>query len=237
MTIKQLTINISIILIFTGIIPVFASSEYSLSIHKEISGLVDAKSPVFIDNQILFTYFESSKYIRRVAIAFDSDNYSTIYPFMKNANNVFFFSRKIPVNSNSIKYRLIVDGVWMNDPKNRNTVFSSDNFQVSSIDIPRKYNKKADTPAIETNNNVNFIYRDHTNKNVYLVGNFNNWDPFMFKMKEDQNNPGTYKISLRLSPGVHYYKFIADGVALQDPNNPKKAYNTRGNAVSVITLD
>ena len=236
MTIKKLTIYISTVLIFIGIIPVFANSEYSLSIHKEISGLVDAKSPVFIDNQILFTYFESNKYIRRVAIAFDSDNYSEIYPFMKNENNVFFFARKIPVNLNSIKYRLIVDGVWMNDPQNSNTVFSSDKFPVSSIDIPRKYTEETDSPIIGTNKNVNFIYRDRTNKNVYLAGNFNNWDPFMFKMKEDQKDPGTYKISLRLSPGVHYYKFIADGVSIQDPKNPKKAYNSRGNAVSVISL-
>jgi len=237
MTIKQLIIYISTVLIFIGTIPVFANSEYSLSIHKEISVLVDAKSPVFIDNQILFTYFESNKYIRRVAIAFDSDNYSKIHPFMKNENNVFFFARGIPVNLNSIKYRLIVDGVWMNDPQNSNTVFSSDNFQVSSINIPRKYTEETDSPVIGTNKNVNFIYRDRTNKNIYLAGNFNNWDPFMFKLKEDIKHPGTYTISLRLSPGVHYYKFIADGVSVQDPGNPKKAYNSRGNAVSIVSVD
>jgi len=236
MTIKQLTINISIILIFTGIIPVFASSEYSLSIHKEISGLVDAKSPVFIDNQILFTYFESNSYIRRVAIAFGSDNFSTIYPLKKNENNVFFFARKIPANSHSLRYRFIIDGIWINDPKNSNIVFSSDNFSVSSIDIPQKYIEKPNTPIIDNNKNVRFIYKDNTNKNVYISGNFNNWDPFMFKLKEDIKHPGTYTISLRLSPGVHYYKFIADGVAVQDPGNPSKAYSTRGNAVSVIRL-
>ena len=237
MTIKQLTFNISTVLIFIGIIPVFADSGYSLSIHKEISDLAEAKSPVFIDNQILFTYFESDKYIRRVAIAFDSDNYSKIYPFRKNKKNVFFFVRKIPVNLQSIKYRLIVDGIWMNDPNNSNMVIGFDNFLISSLDIPKKYAKEIISPLIETNKNVSFVYRDKANKNVYLSGNFNNWDPFMFKMKEDREHPGTYKISLRLSPGIHYYKFIADGVSVQDPKNPKKAYNSRGNAVSVIKIN
>ena len=225
------------VLIFIGILPVSASNEYSLSIHKEISELVAAKSPVFIDNQILFTYFKKNIYIRRVAIAFASDNYSTIYPFMKNGNNVFFYARKIPINLHCIKYRFIVDGVWMNDPQNSNTVLSSDNFPVSSIDIPQRYFEKPNSPIIGNNKNVRFIYKDNTNKNVYISGNFNSWDPFMFKLKEDIKHPGTYTISLRLSPGVHYYKFIADGVAVQDSGNPLKAYNSRGNAVSVIHVD
>ncbi|RKX86459.1 MAG: hypothetical protein DRP58_04430 [Spirochaetes bacterium] len=223
-------------LLFIAIIPAFSLEGYSLSIHTEISELKKAKSPIFIDNRILFTYSNGDKFIRRVAIAFETDNYKSVFPLMKNENNVFFITTKIPENMESLHYRLIVDGVWTDDPVNVDSFLSPERLKVSRIVIPRKYREQLTSPIVE-NRTVKFIYKDNSNKLVYLSGNFNNWDPFMFRMKEESDNPGTYSISMRMSPGKHYYKFVTDGISIQDPNNPLKAYDSRGNAVSILKIN
>ena len=240
MTDKPIKIFIaSAIFMFMVIMTAFTSEWNSLSIHIEISELSEAHSPMFIDNRILFTYFQGEKYIRRVAIAFEADNYRKVYPFMKNEHNVFFLTREIPERSEYLNYRLIVDGVWTHDPANVNSFLSPEQLRVSHLVIPKSkdaINRVPTTPLIHDNGNVRFIYKDHENKHIYLSGNFNNWDPFMLKMKEDTENPGTYTISLRMSPGKHFYTFVSDGIAIQDPGNPHKAYDSRGNEVSVISL-
>lgn len=238
MTDKFLKIILSIIaLTIIVIIPAFSLGGYSLAIHIEVSELRESKSPMFIDNKILFTYSNGKDYTRRVAIAFEADNYKNIYPLKKNEYNVFFITRDIPKTTNYINYRLIVDGVWTNDPVNVNSFLSPERFKVSKIVIPYIFRKQISSPLIDNNRNVKFIYKSETNKNVYLSGDFNNWDPFMFRMKEDSKNPGTYSISMRMSPGNHYYKFVTDGISIQDPNNPQKAYDSRGNAVSILTIN
>lgn len=224
-------------LIFITNISLFSLSGYSLSIHIKVSELKEAKSPMFIDNRILFTYSVSNKFVRRVAIAFEYDNYRQVYPFMKNEFNVFFMVKEIPRGTEYLNYRLIVDGVWMDDPVNSNSSLSQERVRVSRIDIPHNFSEEAVSPVIENNRNVKFIYKDIAEKHVYLTGNFNNWDPFMLRMEEDIVNPGTYSISLRMAEGNHFYKFVADGVSLQDPNNPRTAYDSRGNAVSIIKID
>ena len=228
---------ISSILIFMNIMPVFGMEGNSLSIHIEISELTEAHSPMFIDNHIIFTYYNGRKYTRRVAIAFESDNYRQIYPFLKNEYNVFFFIAEIPEKTDFLNYRLIVDGVWTHDPINDSSFLSPEHLRVSSLNIPESFSEYLTTPLINDNGNVQFIYKDQENKHIYLSGNFNNWDPFMLRMVEDKKNPGTYTISLRMAPGMHFYTFVSDGIIIQDPNNPKEALDSRGNAVSVVEIN
>ena len=227
---------VSAILISINIMTVFSLEGNSLSIHIEISELTEAQSPMFIDNHIIFTYYEGKKYTRRVAIAFEADNYRQVYPFMKNEYNVFFFIAEIPEKTDYLNYRLIIDGVWTHDPINDNSFLSSEQLRISSLNIPKYFHEYSTTPLIYDNGNVRFVYKDQENKHIYLSGNFNNWDPFMLKMVEDKEDPGTYTISLRMAPGKHFYTFVSDGITIQDPNNPKKAIDSRGNAVSVISL-
>lgn len=220
-----------------NIITAFGVEGNSLSIHIAISELVEAHSPLFIDNHIIFTYYAGGKYTRRVAIAFESDNYKQVFPFMKNEYNVFFYIAKIPEKTDFLNYRLIVDGVWTHDPINDNGFLSPEQLRVSSLHIPKKFNEYFTLPLINDNGSVRFIFKDQENKHIYLSGNFNSWDPFMLRMEEDKKDPGTYSISLRMAPGKHFYTFISDGITIQDPYNPKKAMDNRGNTVSFIEIN
>jgi 1,4-alpha-glucan branching enzyme len=50
---------------------------------------------------------------------------------------------------------------------------------------------------------------------VYLAGEFNNWDTRAHPMKKDKN--GIWKITLSLNPGRYEYRFLADGNWKNDP--------------------
>ena len=51
---------------------------------------------------------------------------------------------------------------------------------------------------------------------VYLAGDFNNWDASANPMKKDKK--GIWKISLSLKPGRYEYRFLVDGNWENDPS-------------------
>jgi cyclomaltodextrinase len=55
---------------------------------------------------------------------------------------------------------------------------------------------------------------------VYIAGDFNNWSPTETPMR--QIDPGHWAITLHLTPGIHYYKFVINGTNwIPDPkSNP-----------------
>jgi hypothetical protein len=54
-------------------------------------------------------------------------------------------------------------------------------------------------------------------KEVYIVGDFNNWNATVEKMEQSGN---LFEISLYLVEGNYHYKFVVDGDWIVDPDNP-----------------
>ena len=54
-------------------------------------------------------------------------------------------------------------------------------------------------------------------RNVYLVGDFNGWNPTIDKLVPVD---GRFQIRLYLLPGQYRYRFIVDGESVPDPENP-----------------
>ena len=71
-------------------------------------------------------------------------------------------------------------------------------------------------------------------KEVFLVGDFNEWDIKKHPMKK--NKRGIWNKIVMLSPGTHEYKFIVEGEWWHDPNNDQTCYNEHGTLNSVITV-
>ncbi len=63
---------------------------------------------------------------------------------------------------------------------------------------------------------VTFVcdFRRHA-KRVFLVGEFNDWDPSATKMVRSRN--GSFRVTLNLPAGRHEYKFVVDGEWVTDP--------------------
>jgi hypothetical protein len=53
-------------------------------------------------------------------------------------------------------------------------------------------------------------------KSVFLVGDFNNWNPTLEQM---YSVDGKFEVSLYLLPGIYRYKFVVDGTWVVDPEN------------------
>lgn len=82
--------------------------------------------------------------------------------------------------------------------------------------------------------NILFQYRNSRPQTVYIVGNFNHWDPQANPLNKGENN--VWKITLSLEPGEYYYKFLVDNHPLTDPNNPNSVDDGQGGKNSVLIV-
>ncbi len=71
-------------------------------------------------------------------------------------------------------------------------------------------------------------------KEVFIAGDFNNWNTSSHKLKKDKK--GIWSIKIALPKGRYEYKFIVDGVWVTDPNCKKEVKNPFGSFNSVIEV-
>lgn len=69
---------------------------------------------------------------------------------------------------------------------------------------------------------------------VYLAGDFNNWESGQHKMRKFKS--GLHKKSLNLKPGRYEYRFVVDGSWWTDPANEHRCTNAYGEDNSVIEI-
>lgn len=69
---------------------------------------------------------------------------------------------------------------------------------------------------------------------VFLTGDFNNWNPKTHPMKKQGN--GMWNKTVMLSPGKYEYKFLVDGNWAEDPRNERACANCFGTRNSVLNL-
>jgi hypothetical protein len=221
-------------ILFTILLLVGALSLFSvpLDLHLAIVSLEEAQEPFFVDNYIVFSYPKSNS-VRLAAIAFKHENFTTLHRFQINPSGVFIFYFDRPEDLNEIEYRIILDGLWTNDP---NQVFQrtdSRGSKISVLPLPLQRSKPIISPLID-GQKVTFLYQGRQNQTISVAGSFNNFDPFIYPLKEIE--PGTYQASYFIRSGKHEYIFIIDGRRMLDPLNPSSIQDMEGNQFSVLQL-
>ena len=68
---------------------------------------------------------------------------------------------------------------------------------------------------------------------VSIAGTFNNWDPTADPL-EYHPEDDVFKVTILLEAGTYEYKFVVNGVWLEDVNNPEWVTNDKGTHNSVI---
>jgi 1,4-alpha-glucan branching enzyme len=92
--------------------------------------------------------------------------------------------------------------------------------------------KKAEKP--EMHNSTRFVCSLKPGaKEVFVVGEFNNWDPRSDRMIKKS---GAFQKTMRLAPGEYQYKFLVDGEWHCDPSAPRQVPNAFGTLNSVVRV-
>lgn len=81
---------------------------------------------------------------------------------------------------------------------------------------------------------INFYCFAPEAKEVYLVGDFNDWQPGSHPMQRQPD--GSWTIQVPLHHGHHHYQFLVDGQPTLDPRAKGIARNARNERVSIIAV-
>lgn len=204
----------------------------SLSLHIRITEMVKSEPPFIVGGNLIFTYTPSKQSVRHVGIAFENEYFSKIHDLYKNENGVYFFIYQYP-KEKSINYKFIEDGIWILDTSSKKTITDKNYIQLSSFEIPDKNVKEHLSPIIE-GRKTTFKIRGRESSQIYLTGDFNNWNPFLYKL--DEESPGYYSITLDLPKGKYGYYYIYNGERVLDSENPFRGRSRIGEDVSLFTI-
>ena len=212
----------------------YAQKQVDIETHLRVRNATRAYEPVITGEHILFSY-QPNHPVRHVAIAFSHESYAITHHLERNAHGVFIFLYRPPAGTEMVIYRYVVDGLWMVDPMNLSIVTDEKETKLSEFRFPAAFPATPTSPTVSPDGTVELYLTGAAGMRVYVTGDFANWDPFVYRLAE--TNPGTYRFSLPLPPGRHWYQYVIDGLYVIDPLNPKTATRDDGRRVSVVTVD
>ena len=82
---------------------------------------------------------------------------------------------------------------------------------------------------------VTFKIWDKSAREIYVIGDFNNWKPQeRYKLIKGSND--MWEGTVRLSPGTYEYLFLVDGTKINDSSNKDAIKDYNGNKRSVLIV-
>ena len=207
------------------------NNDFDVATHLKISAITQVQAPQIWNSQLIMT-LQPKQRVKYAAVAFAHEGWKYQHLFQINRHGVYFLFYPLPAQDGPLEYRLIIDGVWTSDPTNPEHIKDERGLVLSRLDIPSLSSRRVTTPYTYKDGVVEFTYMGSAGQRVSLVGNFNNWDPFMTPLIEDPLNPGHFSIRIPMPSGPQYYNFVTGMETITDPTNPKIHWNNRGQAVS-----
>lgn len=181
----------------------------------------------------LITY--KNRNAHKVYIAGDF-SYWKRQPMERSNNGVWFYIIPLDDEERIIRYKFMVDGIWINDPVNMDIDDDNTGSYYSIVRQDKLPESKQISFRIlnEITRLVEFrLYAPHATI-VALAGDFNNWNTEADLLKKD--NSGIWHLQKRLPKGACRYNFVVDGTWQLDLYNPHTASNAAGMLCSVISL-
>ncbi|MBN1697212.1 MAG: hypothetical protein JW881_06845 [Spirochaetales bacterium] len=210
------------------VLPSLLNASIEMSLHLKIVDMKNAGPPEFFGDNIIFTY-KNTHPIRFVGAIFEHESYATPHVYQRNQHNVFFLIYRKPADRVKLTYRLIIDGLIVPDPQNPHIERDISGVEYSVVEIRTLPDIPVQNPQKTGTGEYVFILKTRPESHVSLVGDFNDWDPFMHILTESP--AGFFRISLRIAPGRHYYYFFVDGEKRLDSSNMSRMVNSIGEEV------
>ena len=257
-TIKMGTVSVKILVIIAlfNVFAVSLASAEDAETYQVIDRLLSLPgpgAPVIVDDAIIFT--APSTY-RRAGVAFAHEGFSTVHwlrllliphdPLDEPAttdkkkippykdSGLLFYIYQIPDDLSELEYRFVIDGLWTTDPFNsqrRRDSSSGIEYSVLALPAHQKMPNLLQGPP----GTLTFSFRGPPGEIVSVAGSFNNWDPFMYELKESP--AGNYNICIPVPPGKYQYIFFHRGERWLDPYNPVRVYSRDGKPASEIVIN
>lgn len=89
------------------------------------------------------------------------------------------------------------------------------------------HNHRTSKPsAAKSLREVEFCFESATAKTVHLAGDFNKWATDSLPLRKDSS--GHWRVRVPLAPGPHQYRFVVDGLWVDDPSACSRQANPFG---------
>jgi hypothetical protein len=210
---------------------IFGATAQTLDI--AVKTLTAAQAPRMVGDVLLLT-LKPGVPTRSVGVRFAHESWKVLHPYAVNDSGVFVMDYPVPEGVREIRYKIVVDGLWMADPTNPRVDTDAAGNEFSVFTLEKEPVRPILNPRRQTDGAVTFTFRGAPGKRVSIAGDFNHWDPFVDTLAETA--PGTYLITLRVPKGDHWYFFFSDGRRILDMFNPETGIDPDGNAVSYFSL-
>lgn len=207
-------------------------AQENMALHLKIMDREQAGAPERAGDYIIFSY-KGSNYTRYVAARFAHENFEILHVYQLNQHDVFVLVYPVPFNISRLQYRIVVDGIMSTDPHNPRTETDLSGIAFSIFEIQPVREKQIINPQINGNEAI-FTLKNSSGRAIYLAGDFNDWDPYMYRLMEIK--PGLYQITLTLSQGIHYYYYLIDNTPYPDPNNPHRGIDSYKRDISIFVI-
>ena len=205
-----------------------------------LHAVTEGGPPIVTEEGVLFRYKDEKRSPRYVMVSGDFNKWESPILMVKNSNNVFVYfynktdERSVVLEEGRYRYRYLVDGVWMKDEENKKSVYDGYDTPLSYFEVSHPIIITTHNPVHVKSNSYLFYYRDEGAKNVYMVGDFNNWNPYSHPFRK--NKSGIWEIEFDLVPGAYAYRFIVDGLFRRDPLGIKVVYDRFDNSYTSFII-
>jgi hypothetical protein len=239
---------------------VSAATAMSLDAHsleQRLARLTAASPPEFWEEKLLLTYKPSpGRPVRYVGARFEHENWARLHVFNRKAHyedvmrldeetgvssparvrvptkDVFYLVYDNVPAGTALRYRIVVDGLWMPDPSGPSLERDlRTGLTVSIVEAPKAAVRPLANPTVTPGGQLSLFHRGAAGRTVTVAGDFNNWDPFGHAMSEDPEAPGLYRIELPARTKLGRYVIYVNGLRVRDPLNSNWELDADGRRV------
>ncbi|UCB44262.1 MAG: glycogen-binding domain-containing protein [Spirochaetota bacterium] len=233
---KNIIPRVLILLVLTFTFFVCGINAYAIN-PKDVR---EPQPPLITEDGVLFTFKDEKISPKYVQVIGDFNNWEQPLYMTKNRYDVHVYlynTRKqkgIVLDEGRYRYRFLVDGIWIRDPSNDKTEYDQYGTTLSYFDLNAPLIIVKNNPVQVKNNTYIFYYKNDRAREVYLVGDFNNWNPYSLPM--NKNISGLWEMEVDILPGSYAYILVVDGVYRKDPLGSTVVFDRFENEFSSIRI-
>ena len=181
-----------------------------------VNAAVEVKSPVIdaVNNKVTFNYYNADA--KSVSLAGEMNEWKAdANPMTKDKDGIWSITIDIPEDVDQYIYKFVVDGKWISDPANTNTI--DDGFGGKNTVVKFALVSKAMAPIRNADGSITFSYKDTNAKSVSIAGDLNEWSPTATPLTKNEYGVWTCTITPKEGTTQIIYKFVVDGNWIANP--------------------